>query len=35
MENEEDEGEKEEQWLAMETVEAGGKLFFTVHMQRE
>jgi hypothetical protein len=35
VENAKDEGEKEEQWLAVETVEAGGELLSTVHMQRE
>jgi hypothetical protein len=29
------EGEKKEQWLAVETAEAGGELLSTVHMQRE
>ena len=37
MENVEDkgEGEEEEQWLAVETTEAGDELLSTVHMQRE
>jgi hypothetical protein len=35
VENAKDKGEKEEQWLAVETVEAGGELLSTVHMQRE
>jgi hypothetical protein len=35
VENAENEGEeeREEQWLAMETVEAGGELLSIVHLQ--
>lgn len=41
MKNAEDEGEEEgegegkEKWLALKTVEAGGELLFTIHMQHE
>jgi len=35
VENAEDEGKGEEQWLAVETMEASDQLLSTIYMQRE